>query len=153
MQENIFVSPSDTLNLTLWWRLQYIPLSFARMNGLNKMRGKKIYLRNEDGRSWKLELRIDKAGMHTYAVLGWTRFCAANRMVQGHYTFKLVRKSEPPVIRLCREEHISASESSSDHLCFEGSVTAANINEDYLVNNFGLFSYNSKQKCSFLICI
>ncbi|CAN8306679.1 unnamed protein product [Cochlearia groenlandica] len=92
----------------------YIPLSFARSNGLHKMSGKKIILLNEKGRSWSLRLTHYKAAMLTYIKLGWRSFCAENGMSRGQYTFKLVRKSEPLVIRLCREEHIPESESESE---------------------------------------
>lgn len=128
--------------------LQYLPTSFARLNGLHKMSGKKIVLLNEQGRPWNLNLKYNKAGMHTYAKPGWRRFCAANGMKRGQYTFKLVRKSGPPVIRLCRAEHRPESESESDqessihHSCYVGSVTPYSLKTSKLVNtNFGLFLY------------
>ncbi|EOA37626.1 hypothetical protein CARUB_v10012060mg [Capsella rubella] len=122
-------------NVTAWGlsndRLN-IPLTFARLNGLNKMRGKKIYLHNEEGRSWKLGLVHDKAGMHTYFKSGWRSFCAANGISQGRYTFQLVRKSAPPVIRLCRSNQRSAAESASDHSCFKRHVSPSSLRYDQL---------------------
>lgn len=125
--------------------LQYIPLNFARFNGLNRMRSKKIYLHNEEGRSWKLALKHDKSGMHTYVHSGWRRFCSANGVSKGQYTFKLVRKSAPPVLRLCREKpkpkQRSEPESASDRSCFEGVVKSSSLYKDQLVNtNFGFYS-------------
>jgi len=134
--------------------LQYIPLSFARLNGLNKINSKKIYLQNEEGRSWKLVLRHDKSGMQTFVQSGWRRFCSENGIRQGQYTFKLVRKSAPPVIRLCRAKakpkQRSVAEYSSDHSCFEGSVTPSSLRNDLLVStNFGFYA----TKFFFLICL
>ncbi|KFK44579.1 hypothetical protein AALP_AA1G277000 [Arabis alpina] len=118
----------------------YLPLNFARRNGLNKMSGQKIVLVNEEGGSWNFTLKYNKADMHTYVKPGWRRFCAANGMSHGHYTFKLVRKSGPPVIRLCRAEHRPQAEStSSTHYSFYvGSVTLSSLKRDklYLGRNF-----------------
>ncbi|KAF8103844.1 hypothetical protein N665_0183s0022 [Sinapis alba] len=68
----------------------YVPNSFARSNGLDKMSGREIILLNEKGRSWNFSLKYNRAGMHTYVRPGWRKFCAENGMNQGHYyTFKL----------------------------------------------------------------
>ncbi|ESQ34300.1 hypothetical protein EUTSA_v10009500mg, partial [Eutrema salsugineum] len=98
----------------------YLPRIFARSNGLDKMSGEKILLLNEEGRSWNLNLKYNEAGMHTFIRPGWRRFCAQNGMKQGHYTFKLVQKSGPPVIRLCRALHRAKTdqESSLHHSCY-----------------------------------
>lgn len=137
--------------------MQYIPLSFARLNGLNKINSKKIYLQNEKGRSWKLALKHHfsfKSGMQTFVQSGWRRFCSENGISRGQYTFKLVRKSAPPVIRLCRaktrQKQRSVAESSSDHSCFDGSVTPSSLRNDQLVStNFVFYA----TKCFFLICL
>ena len=118
--------------------LQYIPTGFARSNGLNNMSGKQIIvLLNEEGRSWNLNMTYNKVGMQTFVRPGWRRFCAENGMKKGHqYTFKLVRKSAPPVIRLSRAEHESklAPESSLHHSYFMGSVSSNSLTTDKLVN-------------------
>ncbi|XP_023633067.1 B3 domain-containing protein REM17 [Capsella rubella] len=136
-------------NVTAWGlsndRLN-IPLTFARLNGLNKMRGKKIYLHNEEGRSWKLGLVHDKAGMHTYFKSGWRSFCAANGISQGRYTFQLVRKSAPPVIRLCRSNQRSAAESASDHSCFKRHVSPSSLRYDQLYLPRSFVSSNGLDK-------
>ncbi|CAH2033868.1 unnamed protein product [Thlaspi arvense] len=111
----------------------YIPRGFASTNGLQEMSGEKIVVLNEEGRAWNANLIYNQAGMHTLVRPGWRRFCAENGMSQGHqYTFKLVRKSEPPVIRLCH------AESSLHHSCYEGSVSAYSLktNKLYLPRNF-----------------
>ncbi|ANM60823.1 transcriptional factor B3 family protein [Arabidopsis thaliana] len=134
----------------------YIPLSFARLNGLNKINSKKIYLQNEEGRSWKLVLRHDKSGMQTFVQSGWRRFCSENGIRQGQYTFKLVRKSAPPVIRLCRAKakpkQRSVAEYSSDHSCFEGSVTPSSLRNDllYLPRSF-VNSNRLDKRCSEIV--
>lgn len=107
------------------------------------MSGKRIVLLDEEGRSWKLNLKYNKGGTHTYVRHGWKRFCAANGMSQGQqYIFKLVQKSGPPVMRLHLAENRPKSESSSHHSYLVGSVTASSLDKDRLVKtNFGLFYY------------
>ncbi|XP_010460280.1 PREDICTED: B3 domain-containing protein REM17-like isoform X2 [Camelina sativa] len=136
---------------------QYIPITFARSKGLNKMRGKKIYLRNEEGRSWKLGLEHDKTGIHTYLTSGWRIFCDANGISQGQqHTFKLVRRSAPPVIRLCRPKprpkQRSESESPLDHSCFQGSVSPSSLSNDqlYLPRSF-VSLHGLEKRCSEII--
>ncbi|XP_024009100.1 B3 domain-containing protein REM17 isoform X2 [Eutrema salsugineum] len=116
----------------------YLPRIFARSNGLDKMSGEKILLLNEEGRSWNLNLKYNEAGMHTFIRPGWRRFCAQNGMKQGHYTFKLVQKSGPPVIRLCRALHRAKTdqESSLHHSCYVGSVTASRASSSYSQDQF-----------------
>ncbi|CAA7036268.1 unnamed protein product [Microthlaspi erraticum] len=110
----------------------YLPQSFARPNGLHKMNGEKIVFENEQGRAWNLDLKHSEACMQTYARSGWRSFCADNGMKQGHYTFKLVQKSGPPIIRLCRAEDKPDSESESDQSCFDVSVTPSSLEADRL---------------------
>lgn len=118
--------------------LQYLPMSFARTNGLDKMSGEEIILLNEEGRSWSLKLKHDKSDMHTFIRPGWRRFCAENEMSHGHYTLKLVRNSGPPVIKLCGQVHNRPKPvpvvSSLHHSCFVGSVTSNSLKTDKLVN-------------------
>ncbi|KAJ4889748.1 B3 domain-containing protein REM17 [Raphanus sativus] len=109
----------------------YLPMSFARANGLDKMSGEEIILLNEEGRSWSLKLKHDKADMHTFIRPGWRRFCAENKMSHGHYTLKLVQNSGPPVIRLCGRVHNSL-EPSLHHSCFMGCVTSNSLKTDKL---------------------
>lgn len=113
-------------------------MSFARANGLDKMSGEEIILLNEEGRSWSLKLKHDKADMHTFIRPGWRRFCAENKMSHGHYTLKLVQKSGPPVIRLCGQVHNSpkpVSQSSlNPYCCYVGCVTSNSLKIDKLVN-------------------
>ncbi|KAJ0257779.1 B3 domain-containing protein REM17 [Hirschfeldia incana] len=113
----------------------YVPISFARSNGLDNMSGKEIVLLNEEGKSWNLN--ITKATVQTLVGPGWRRFCAENGMEQGHYyTFKLVRKSAPPVIRLSFAE--PAPEPSLHHSYYVGSVSSNSLRKDrlYLQRNF-----------------
>ncbi|CAL9216235.1 unnamed protein product [Arabidopsis halleri] len=125
----------------------YLPLSFARSNGLDKMSGKTIVLINEEGRSWKLTLKYNKAGMQTYVRPGWKRFCDANGMSQDQqFTFKLVQKHEPPVMRLYLAEHRPKSESSSHGSYLVGSVTASSINKDKLYLRKSFVSSNGLYK-------
>ncbi|KAF8103845.1 hypothetical protein N665_0183s0022 [Sinapis alba] len=119
----------------------YVPNSFARSNGLDKMSGREIILLNEKGRSWNFSLKYNRAGMHTYVRPGWRKFCAENGMNQGHYyTFKLVRKSSTPVIRLSHAEHEPkpTQESSLHYSCYVGSVSSNSLKIDrlYLQMNF-----------------
>ncbi|KAF8095742.1 hypothetical protein N665_0323s0010 [Sinapis alba] len=113
----------------------YLPMSFARSNGLDKMSGKEIILLNQEGRSWSLKLKHDKADMHTFVRPGWRRFCADNGMSHGHYAFKLVQKSRPPVIKLCGRENNRPKpvlQSSLHHSCYVGSVTSNSLKTDKL---------------------
>ncbi|KAJ4916586.1 B3 domain-containing protein REM17 [Raphanus sativus] len=115
----------------------YVPISFSRSIGLDNMSGKEIILLNEEGRSWSLNITYTKASMQTYVGPGWRRFCAENGMNQGHqYTFKLVRKSAPPVIRLYLAE--PAPESSLRHSNYVGFVSSNSLRNDrlYLQRNF-----------------
>ncbi|CAN6873252.1 unnamed protein product [Brassica oleracea] len=124
-----FVAKVSSSNLRLD-RL-YLPMSFARTNGLDKMSGEEIILLNEEGRSWSLKLKHDKSDMHTFIRPGWRRFCAGNGMSHGHYTLKLVRNSGPPVIKLCGQVHNRPKPvpvvSSLHHSCFVGSVTSNSL--------------------------
>lgn len=114
--------------------LQYLPISFARSNGLSKKYGNVVLL-NEMGRSWKLSLDQDKSGVKTYLRKGWRSFCNANGMKQGRYRFKLVQNSETPVIRLCQAGYYRPdAESSTNRSWFEGSLTPSSLKNDALVN-------------------
>ncbi|WZZ16678.1 hypothetical protein YC2023_109767 [Brassica napus] len=131
------VSPSSLSSDRL-----YIPTGFARSNGLDNMSGKEIIvLLNEEGRSWNLNMTYNKVGMQTFVRPGWRRFCAENGMKKGHhYTFKLVRRSAPLVIRLSHAEHEPelAPESSLHHSYFVGSVSSNSLIMDklYLQRHF-----------------
>ncbi|KAJ0257780.1 B3 DNA binding domain-containing protein [Hirschfeldia incana] len=121
----------------------YIPKGFARSNGLDSLRGEEIILLNEEGRSWNLNMTNNESGMHTFVRPGWRRFCAENGMKKGHhYTFKLVRKSAPPVLRLSPAEHdqepAPVSESSLHHSYYVGSVSSSSlrVNKLYLQREF-----------------
>ncbi|KAJ4916587.1 B3 domain-containing protein REM17 [Raphanus sativus] len=130
------VSPSSLISDRL-----YIPTGFARSNGLDNMNGKEIVLLNEEGRSWNLNMTYKEAGPQTYVRPGWRKFCAENGMKKGHhYTFKLVGKSAPPVLRLSRAEHDPKPppESPLDHSYYAGSVSSNSlrINKLYLQREF-----------------
>ncbi|CAG7901849.1 unnamed protein product, partial [Brassica rapa] len=131
---SLFVAKVSASNLRLD-RL-YLPMSFARTNGLDKMSGEEIILLNGEGRSWSLKLKHDKSDMHTFVRPGWRRFCAENGMSHGHYTLKLVRNSGPPVIKLCGQVHNRPKPvpvvSSLHHSCFVGSVTSNSLKTDKL---------------------
>ncbi|KAG5385499.1 hypothetical protein IGI04_036969 [Brassica rapa subsp. trilocularis] len=131
------VSPSSLSSDRL-----YIPTGFARSNGLDNMSGKEIIvLLNEEGRSWSLDMTCNKVGMQTFVRPGWRRFCAENGMKKGHhYTFKLVRRSAPLIIRLSHAEHEPepATESSLNHSYYVGSVSPNSLSTDklYLQRHF-----------------
>ncbi|KAH0878496.1 hypothetical protein HID58_065890 [Brassica napus] len=109
----------------------YVPISFSRSNGLDNMSGKEIVLLNQEGRSWNLNITYTKASVQTLVGPGWRRFCAENGMNQGHhYTFKLVGKSAPPVIRLSLAE--PAPEPSLHHSYYVGSVSSNSLRTDKL---------------------
>uniref|UniRef100_M4D7I5 TF-B3 domain-containing protein n=1 Tax=Brassica campestris TaxID=3711 RepID=M4D7I5_BRACM len=131
---SLFVAKVSASNLRLD-RL-YLPMSFARTNGLDKMSGEQIILLNGEGRSWSLKLKHDKSDMHTFVRPGWRRFCAENGMSHGHYTLKLIRNSGPPVIKLCGQVHNRPKPvpvvSSLHHSCFVGSVTSNSLKTDKL---------------------
>ncbi|KAG5378946.1 hypothetical protein IGI04_026788 [Brassica rapa subsp. trilocularis] len=131
---SLFVAKVSASNLRLD-RL-YLPMSFARTNGLDKMSGEEIILLNGEGRSWSFKLKHDKSDMHTFIRPGWRRFCAENGMSHGHYTLKLVRNSGPPVIKLCGQVHNRPKPvpvvSSLHHSCFVGSVTSNSLKTDKL---------------------
>ncbi|KAF8103843.1 hypothetical protein N665_0183s0021 [Sinapis alba] len=113
----------------------YIPKGFAWSNGLDNMRAQEIVLLNEEGRSWNLNMTYNKVGLQTFVRPGWRRFCAENGMKQGHhYTFKLVGKSTPPVLRLSRAEHESkpATESPLHPSCYVGSASSNSLRTDKL---------------------
>ncbi|KAJ4916582.1 B3 domain-containing protein REM17 [Raphanus sativus] len=135
------------------WSLRFdrlhIPNSFARSNGLNKMSGKGIVLLNEEGRSWNFNLKYNRTGMSTYVRPGWRRFCSENGMKKGHrYTFELVRKSAPPVLRLCRAEHDPkpAPESSVHHSYYVGSVSSNSLINDKLYLKRQFITANGLEK-------
>ncbi|KAL0795455.1 hypothetical protein Bca101_066832 [Brassica carinata] len=120
------VSPSS-----LKYDRLYVPISFSRSNGLDNMSGKEIVLLNEEGKSWNLNITYTKATIQTFVGPGWRRFCAENGMNQGHhYTFKLVRKSAPPVIRLSLAE--PAPEPALQHSYYVGSVSSNSLRTDKL---------------------
>ncbi|XP_056845588.1 B3 domain-containing protein REM17-like [Raphanus sativus] len=138
------VSPSS-----LRFNRLHIPNSFARSNGLNKMSGKGIVLLNEEGRSWNFNLKYNRTGMSTYVRPGWRRFCSENGMKKGHrYTFELVRKSAPPVLRLCRAEHDPkpAPESSVHHSYYVGSVSSNSLINDKLYLKRQFITANGLEK-------
>ncbi|KAJ4916583.1 B3 domain-containing protein REM17 [Raphanus sativus] len=125
------VSPSSLSSDRL-----YIPTGFARSNGLDNMSGREIIvLLNEEGRSWNLNMTYNKVGMQTFVRPGWRSFCAENGMKKGHhYTFKLVRRSAPLIIRLSHAEHEPkpATESSLHHSYYIGSVRSNSLSSDKL---------------------
>ncbi|KAL0699978.1 hypothetical protein Bca4012_056100 [Brassica carinata] len=128
-----FVAKVSASNLRLD-RL-YLPMSFARTNGLDKMNGEKIILLNEEGRSWSLILKHDKSDRHTFIRPGWRRFCTENEMNHGYCTLKLVQKSGPPVIKLCGRENSRPEPvpvSPSHHSCYTGCVTSNSLKTDKL---------------------
>ncbi|KAJ0253265.1 B3 DNA binding domain-containing protein [Hirschfeldia incana] len=148
-----FVAKVSASNLKLD-RL-YLPMSFARTNGLDKMSGNEIILLNEKGRSWSFKLKHDKADMHTFIRPGWRRFCFENEMGHGHYTLRLVQKSGPPVIKLCGQVHkgpvpvVSSSVSSS---CYVGCVTSKSLKTDKLYLGKDFVSVNGLDRgCSEIV--
>ncbi|XP_010447536.1 PREDICTED: B3 domain-containing protein REM17-like [Camelina sativa] len=123
----------------------YVPLSFVRSNGWTKACGKVVLL-NEMGRSWNLSLDHDKSGIKTYLRHGWRSFCNANGMNRGGYTFKLVKNSGTPVIRLCQAGCKPDAESSSNCSYFAGSLTPSSFNHDALYLPKGFVSSNGLDK-------
>ncbi|CAH8390134.1 unnamed protein product [Eruca vesicaria subsp. sativa] len=127
----------------------YVTKGFASSNGLDKMSGKEIVLLNEEGRSWNLNMTYNKAGMHTFIRPGWRRFCAENGMNQGHHcTFKLVRKSAPPVLRLSRAGHEPkpAPEPSLHHSYYVGTVSSSSLKTDRLYLQMHFVTANGLDK-------
>uniref|UniRef100_M4D176 TF-B3 domain-containing protein n=1 Tax=Brassica campestris TaxID=3711 RepID=M4D176_BRACM len=124
----------------------YVPVSFVRSNGLSNTYCK-IVLLNEKGRSWKLSLVHDKSG--SYLRQGWRSFCRANGINGGRYTFKLVRNSETPVIRLYQAEH---RHEDNTHSYLVGSLTPSSLRNDtlYLSRRF-VNSNGLKGKCCEMI--
>ncbi|KAL1210416.1 B3 domain-containing protein REM14 [Cardamine amara subsp. amara] len=130
----------------------YLPIRFARSNGWSKKYGKVVLL-NEKGRSWKLSLDHDKTGVKTYLRHGWRSFCNANGMNKDQlYTFKLVKNSRTPVIRLCQARSRPDAESSTKHSWFKGSLTPSSLRNDalYLPKEF-VSSNGLKEGCEIVL--
>lgn len=84
----------------MWRHLQYIPKEFALSNGL--MNKYQIVLMNEEGESWKIDLRREAYNYgRFYMRRGWRSFCIANGKKPGDvFAFKLVKNEETPMIQL-----------------------------------------------------
>ncbi|CAA7015274.1 unnamed protein product [Microthlaspi erraticum] len=107
----------------------YLPAGFVRSNGLSNTNCK-IVLLNLTGRQWNLSLIHHKSGMRSLLTHGWRSFCRDNGMMtRGRYTFKLVRNSGTPVIRLCQADYNPCKPDTS---CFVGSLTPSSIRDDAL---------------------
>ncbi|KAG7567585.1 DNA-binding pseudobarrel domain superfamily [Arabidopsis thaliana x Arabidopsis arenosa] len=78
----------------------YIPKEFALSNRLmNKFQ---IVLMNEEGETWKIDLRSETYSHgRFYMRRGWRSFCIANEKKPGDsFAFKLVKNEETPVLQL-----------------------------------------------------
>ncbi|CAH2077345.1 unnamed protein product [Thlaspi arvense] len=84
----------DTLNL---------PRDFVNSNGLKERC--EMVLKNENGGTWELVLRHNKANNTTVISGGWRRFCQVNGIkARDPFRFKLVGTGDKPVLRLCPAE-------------------------------------------------
>ncbi|XP_024014114.1 B3 domain-containing protein REM10 [Eutrema salsugineum] len=138
----------------------YLPKTFAEVNGLIKK--SEIVLMNEEGESWKIDLRHEDYSGRFYMSRGWRSFCVANGKKPGDdFTFKLVQNEETPVIQMLplntedlhkldstmdaekvpkKKCQKTEADSSPDHSCFVAIVTASNLERDtvYLPKKFAV---------------
>ncbi|CAA0371032.1 unnamed protein product [Arabidopsis thaliana] len=126
----------------------YIPKEFALSNGL--MNKYQILLMNEEGESWKIDLRREAYNYgRFYMRRGWRSFCIANGKKPGDvFAFRLVKNEETPVIQLFpmtiedldklqslprhKIRKTEAAPSSPDLSSFVATVTASNLSRDRL---------------------
>ncbi|CAD5319411.1 unnamed protein product [Arabidopsis thaliana] len=126
----------------------YIPKEFALSNGL--MNKYQIVLMNEEGESWKIDLRREAYNYgRFYMRRGWRSFCIANGKKPGDvFAFRLVKNEETPVIQLFpmtiedldklqslprhKIRKTEAAPSSPDLSSFVATVTASNLSRDRL---------------------
>ncbi|KAL0897688.1 hypothetical protein Bca101_081649 [Brassica carinata] len=89
------VTPSSLLEDRL-----SLPKSFVRKNGLDTRCGE-IFMINEKGTSWILNLKRKNSCGTMYIRGGWRRFCKVNGLRAGSFfTFKLIQRGGSPVLRL-----------------------------------------------------
>ncbi|XP_020885718.1 B3 domain-containing protein REM10 isoform X2 [Arabidopsis lyrata subsp. lyrata] len=139
-----FVATVTASNLK---RDTYIPKGFALSNHLmNKFQ---IVLMNEEGESWKIDLRRETYSHgRFYMRRGWRSFCIANGKKPGDsFAFKLVENEETPVLQLFpmtiedldKLQSVPREKSrkveappSPDPSSFVATVTASNLSRDRL---------------------
>ncbi|ESQ54027.1 hypothetical protein EUTSA_v10027418mg [Eutrema salsugineum] len=74
---------------------------FARANGLNN-RQCEIDLRNEEGKSWTMDLRHNKTTGQAFISRGWRSFCKENGLkAESFCRFECVQSGTKPVLQLC----------------------------------------------------
>lgn len=78
--------------------LQYLPQDFTSSNDL-KRKSCKIVLKDEEERSWAMDLRFNKGSDTCYISRGWKHFCDENGKNEGSvFTFKLMSNGETPLL-------------------------------------------------------
>ncbi|EOA26881.1 hypothetical protein CARUB_v10022974mg [Capsella rubella] len=92
-----FVARVTTSNLSR--DRMYLPKTFIESNGLLKKF--QMLLMNEEGESWKIDVKHEAYSGRFLTIRGWKSFCLANGKKPGDsFTFKLVENDEVPVLRL-----------------------------------------------------
>ncbi|XP_019176567.1 PREDICTED: B3 domain-containing protein REM17-like isoform X2 [Ipomoea nil] len=86
----------------------YLPMEFARSNGLVAKEKREMILRDDKERSWSVVLRRD--GYHFGILKGWQAFRVANGLKEGDaYKFELIKTGKTPIAKL----HLLGTTSSS----------------------------------------
>ncbi|CAL9233867.1 unnamed protein product [Arabidopsis halleri] len=142
--DSCFVATVTASNLK---RDTYIPKDFALSNRLmNKFQ---IVLMNEEGESWKIDLRRETYSHGRFHMRrGWRSFCIANGKKPGDsFAFKLVKNEETPVLQLFpltiedldklqsvprQKSRKVEADPSPDTSSFVATVTASNLSRDRL---------------------
>ncbi|XP_023639414.1 B3 domain-containing protein REM12-like isoform X1 [Capsella rubella] len=76
----------------------YLPQDFTSSNDL-KRKSCKIVLKDEEERSWAMDLRFNKGSDTCYISRGWKHFCDENGKNEGSvFTFKLMSNGETPLL-------------------------------------------------------
>ncbi|XP_010429457.1 PREDICTED: B3 domain-containing protein REM10-like [Camelina sativa] len=93
-----FVASVTTSNL--WRDRMYLPKKFILSSGLS-LKTFQILLMNEEGESWKIDVRHEAYSGRFLTTRGWRSFCVANDKKPGDsFIFKLVQNQEIPVLRV-----------------------------------------------------
>nr|GMD21784.1 B3 domain-containing protein REM10-like [Ipomoea batatas] len=117
----------------------YLPLEFARSNGLMAEEKREMILRDDRERSWPVVLGT--MGKHVSLLRGWQAFRMAKGLKEGDaYKFELIKSGKKPIAKF----HFST-------VLHDGRQTPSP--PDYVVATKTLSDYQSYLRYVFLFCI
>ncbi|CAA7015267.1 unnamed protein product [Microthlaspi erraticum] len=110
-RETRFVKLTPSVN-SLAVGKQHLPVSFTRVNGLDKPT--KTILVDKKGTEWSMKLNVDKRGAMYIGSCTWKSFCAANEVGPGEsLTLELIPGGANPLFKFFSKVEQSPSEAEA----------------------------------------